>query len=42
MNIPLTPPPPHGIPVVIVGTIAAVVAVDGKKVDCVTGKRERH
>ena len=38
VNIPLTPPPPHGVPVVIVATIVAVVAVDDEKV---TDKRER-
>ena len=42
MNIPLTPPPPLVIPVVIVGTIVAVVEVDDDKVDCVTDKSERH
>ena len=40
MNIPLTPPPPLGIPVVIIGTIVAVVEVDGAKVDCVTDKEK--
>ena len=38
MNISLTSPPPHGIPVVIVGTILAIVAVNGDKVDCVIDK----
>ena len=40
MNIPLTPPPPLGIPVV--GTVVAVVEVDGTKMDCVIDKSERH